>query len=84
MVISFLPAGQFKPVVGIRLGFRVWTLWREMSGTLILVDQREREEGINSLRRVETLEGEIVHSRQGETWGDQLTLPGTRRRAGHL
>jgi len=60
------------------------TPWREMSGTLILVDQGRNGEGINSLRRVERLEGEIVHSRQGETWGDQLTLLGTRTRAGHL
>jgi len=42
-----------------------WTLWREMSGTPILLGQGGREEGIHSLRRVKTLEGKIVHSRQG-------------------
>jgi len=35
-----------------------------MSGTLILADQGGREEGINSLMRVERLEGEFVHSQQ--------------------
>jgi len=37
------------------VGREPWTLWREMGGTLILAEPRGREEGINSLRGVETL-----------------------------